>query len=329
MFSRTAQTVAASASLAALLSLPFVIRLPSDTAWLRVCLDGSHGPIFAAVAVIIAIWLQSGAVRRGRSCAAWPAWSVTVQALLVTVVIGIAVEFLEGLQNRPPSAFDVMTDTAGAAAGLALWLLWTRPRRNGTTTRDRDLRWTLVAILLAAVTFVAWRPMQAAAAYAQRMAQFPVLAQFERTRDLYFVTPVGTATGLAALPAPWSQRPGERALRLAFDAAHPPAVQLVEPSPDWRGHSVVAVDLTNPGDTEIRLVFRILDATHDWTHADRFNLPLVLPPRTRTTVRVALAAVESAPATRRMDMTRIANVMLFGRDNPTTGELYVSRLWLE
>ena len=327
MFSRTAQTVAAATGLAALLSLPFVIHLPSDKAWLRVCLDGSHGPIFAAVAVIIATWLQSGAARRGS--AAWPAWTVSVQALLATVAIGIAVEFLEGLQNRPPSLFDVMTDTAGAAAGLALWLLWTRPRRKGNSTRDRHVQWTLVAVLLAAVTFVAWRPMQAAAAYAQRMAQFPVLAQFERTRDLYFVTPDGTATGLAELPAPWSQRAGERALRLTFDAAHPAAVQLVEPSPDWRGYSVVAADLTNPGDTEIRLVFRILDATHDWTHADRFNLPFVVPARSRITVRAALGAVESAPASRRMDMARVANVMLFGRDNPGAGELYVSRLWLE
>ena len=328
MLSRTFQTTAAVASIAALLSLPFVIHLPSDKAWLRVCLDGSHGPIFAAVAVIIAVWLRARANERGVAVA-WPAWAISVQALLATVAVGIAIEYLEGLQNRPPSAFDVMTDTAGAAAGLALWLLWTRPRPDGGTTRDREVRWTLVAIALAGITFVAWRPMQAAVAYAQRMVQFPVLAQFERERDLFFVTPDGAATGLAELPAPWSQRAGERALRLAFDAAHPPAVQLVEPSPDWRGYSVVAADLTNPGDTEIRLVFRILDASHDWTHADRFNLPLVLPPRTRTTVRVALDAVESAPATRRMDLARITNLMLFGRDNAAAGELYVARIWLE
>lgn len=328
MRSRTIQTAAAVAGVAALLSLLFVIHLPSDKAWLRVCLDGSHGPIFAAIAVIIAVSLRARSDDRGVGIA-WPAWAISIQALLATVAIGIVVEFLQGLQDRPPSAFDVMTDTAGAATGIALWLLWTRPRQSYGATRNRDLRWTLVAIALAGITFVAWRPMQAAAAYAQSVAQFPVLAEFERTRDLYFVTPDGAATGLAELPSPWSQRPGERALRLEFDAAHPPAVQIVEPSPDWRGYSVVAADLTNPGDTEIRLVFRILDAGHDWTHADRFNLAFVVPPRTRITVRAALTAVESAPATRRMDMARIANVMLFGRDNPAGGELYVSRLWLE
>ena len=76
-------------------------------------------------------------------------------------------------------------------------------------------------------------------------------------------------------------------------------------------------------------MLRILDATHDWSHEDRFNLPLVIPPRSRTTVRVALPAVEAAPATRRMDMARIANVMLFGRPPATPGALYVSRIWLE
>jgi hypothetical protein len=328
MPSRTIQTVAAVAAVAALLSLLFVIELPSDKAWLRVSLDGSHGPIFAAIAVIIAAWLRSRAA--GRAVAGdWPAWGIFVRALLATVAIGIAIEFLQGLQNRPPSAFDVLSDAAGAAAGLALWLWWTRPRSGGDAARVRDVRWVLLAILLAGVTFVAWRPLQAAAAYAARAARLPLLAQFEQTRDLYFVTPDGTATGLAELPAPWSQRPGERALRLAFDAAHPPAVQLVEPSPDWRGYSVVAADLTNPGDTEIRLVFRILDATHDWTHADRFNLRFVVPPRSRITVRASLAAVESAPANRRMDMARITNVMLFGRDNHAAGELYVARIWLE
>ena len=87
--------------------------------------------------------------------------------------------------------------------------------------------------------------------------------------------------------------------------------------------------MTNAGPSELSLVFRILDVTHDWSHEDRFNLPLVIAPRTRTTVRIALPAVEAAPATRRMDMARIANVMLFGRPPATTGALYVSRVWLE
>jgi hypothetical protein len=318
--------VAATAVVALLASL-FVIHLPSDKAWQRVCLDASHGPIFAAVAVVLGMWLASRV--RGRDPAPWPDWARCGQAFALAVLIGIVVEFLQSLQGRPPSLFDVLTDAAGAAAGLAAWSLFARPRTGRLGVRDRSDEWAVSAIALAGLAFIVWRPVHAAVAYAGRAASFPVIAQFEGPRDLYFVTTVGKAAEIVSLPAPWAQREGERALRLTYDAEHAPAVQVVEPSPDWRGYSVIAADLTNAADTELRLTFRIHDATHDWSHEDRLNLPLVIAPRTRTTVRVALSAIEAAPASRPMDLSRIANVMLFGQEGQAPGELYVSRLWLE
>jgi hypothetical protein len=43
----------------------------------------------------------------------------------------------------------------------------------------------------------------------------------------------------------------------------------------------------------------------------------------------ALPAVEAAPQSRRTDMARVADVMLFGQPDGGAGEFYVSRLWLE
>jgi hypothetical protein len=176
---------------------------------------------------------------------------------------------------------------------------------------------------------VAWPPLRAAQAYARRAVTFPVIADFQSARGLVFVETQGSSAAVVELPAPWSLRPGERALRIAYDKGGPRAVQVVEPSGDWRGYSRVAVDLTNPGDSELRLTLRIFDATHDMDYRDRFNLPVAVPPRARTTVRVTLAAVETAPASRRMDMARVADVMLFGQPRDGAGEFYVSRLWLE
>ena len=328
MTHRSLQNVAALAGVVALLSLFFVVRLPSDTAWLRAGLDASHGPIFALVAIILSAWLHARAERRDGSMP-WPDWGNAARVMVLAVVIGIAVELLEGLQNRPPSLFDLGSDIAGAAVGLVLWAVLTRPRPVTRETRHRRAVWLLAAIGLLGVTYVGWRPLEAAIAYAGRAVAFPVIAQFRNDRDLFFVTTDGAGSAITGLPAPWTERAGETALRLSYDARHPPAVQVVEPSRDWRGHGVIAVDLTNAGDTELTLVLRILDAAHDWSHEDRFNLPLVIAPRTRITARVALGAVESAPASRRMDMSRIANVMLFGRGVAAPGELYVSRIWLE
>jgi hypothetical protein len=327
MSSRIVQTTAAAAAILALLAPLFVIHLPTDRAWLRVSLDASHGPIFAAVAVILCAWLSSRVTHH--EPVSWPDWPRCGQAFALTIVTGIVIEYLQSLQRRLPSSFDVATDAAGAAAGLAVWSLLTRSRGVGPPGRDRRMAWALVAIALAGITFVAWRPLHAVVAYANRAASFPSIAHFRSAQDLYFVTTNGKAAELVALPAPWAQREGERALRLTYDAKHAPAVQVVEPSPDWRGYSVIAADLTNAGDTEVRLTFRIHDAAHDWSHEDRMNLPLVLAPGTRTTVRVALAEVQAAPASRPMDLSRIANVMLFGAPAQPPGEIYVSRLWLE
>jgi hypothetical protein len=259
----------------------------------------------------------------------WPDWTVYAWSLAISIALGILIEFLQGFEGRPPSFFDVMTDTAGAMVGLSAWTLATRPAMGEPRAAVGRNPWPVVALGLAGLVFVLWRPLHVAIAYAHRAAAFPAIADFSSARGPDFVTTDGLGTAVADIPAPWAQRPGERALEIRYDTLHPPAVQVVEPQGDWRAFSVIAVDLTNAGPGELALVLRILDATHDWSHEDRFNLPLVIPARSRTTVRVALPAVEASPATRRMDMARIANVMIYGRPPATPGALYVSRIWLE
>jgi len=314
------QRAAIVIAIAALLSLLLFVSVPGQGLWHNVSLNASHGPIFAAVAVLVL--LVHGPVERFSTLA-------YVNAFFVAVGLGILIEILQTVGHRPGQPFDVMTDAAGAAAGLGLWALVEGQRRTAAQRLAASGPWWPLAIALAGITLVAWQPLHAARAYAQRAAQFPTVAQFSEPRDLTFVTTDGVGVAIADLPAPWAQRAGERALRLGFDAQRAPAVQVIEPSPDWRGYSVIAADITNPTDDEVGLTLRIHDATHDWSHEDRLNLPVVLAPRTRTTVRVALSEVQAAPASRPMDLGRIANVMLFGRPAAQPGQIYVSRLWLE
>lgn len=316
----TRQRAAILLALPALLSLLLFVNIPGDGLWRKVLLDASHGPIFAAIAVLLLL-LQPGHVRD--SCRA------QVTAFAAAVAFGGLIEILQTLGHRPGSWFDLMTDAVGAATGLALWR-WHRaaPARGRSQDGRAGRAWAL-AFALAGITIVAWPPLQAVQAYARRAAAFPVIAGFGSVRDLTFVETQGAAAAVVELPAPWAQSPGERALRIVYREGEPRAVQIVEPSRDWRGHSILAVDLTNPGDSALRLTLRIFDAAHDMDYRDRFNLPVAVPPRTRTTVRVALAAVEAAPASRRMDLGRVADVMLFGQPRDGAGEFYVSRLWLE
>lgn len=312
--------LATAVLVAALLSLLLFVTVPGEGLWHRVLLNASHGPVFAAVAVLLLL-MQPPDASSGTTA--------YVNSFFVAVGLGILIEILQTMAHRPGQPFDVMTDAAGAAAGLGLWALVERHRSRPRSRSGETGSWWPLAATLAGLVLVAWPPLQAARAYAHRAKEFPTLVQFQSTLDLEFVTTAGLDVAIVELPAPWARQGGERALRLGFDARHAPVVQIVEPSPDWRGYSVVAADLTNTGDAEVRLTLRILDARHDWSHEDRLNLPLVLSPGTRTTVRVALSAVAGAPASRSMDLARVANVMLVGRPSPEPGAIYVSRLWLE
>jgi len=310
------------AAVLGLLSLLIVVRVPGKGVLHRTLLDAVHGPIFAVVAVLLLLFLSRRApARSGRT--------VYLVAFVIAVGLGILIEILQTITHRPGSAFDVMTNAAGAAAGLAFWWLHAQVRATTVRLKRSTSAWVATAIGLAGISFVAWYPLQAARAYAHRAAVFPSIAEFRAAQDLTFVEPGGSDSAIVPLPAPWGRGPEDRGLRVTYDAEHAPSLQVLEPSRDWRGYSVIAVDLTNPGDRELGLTFRIFDATHDGSPRDRLNLPLTIPPRTRTIVRVALDAVEHAPESRRMDLSRIADVMLFGRTPPEPAEFYVSRIWLE
>jgi ABC-type Fe3+-siderophore transport system permease subunit len=78
---------------------------------MRAVLDASHGPIFAIVAMLVASLLSGR--RRSARASTWPDWPLYLKALAISVALGALIEFLQGFEGRPPSFFDVLTDTAG------------------------------------------------------------------------------------------------------------------------------------------------------------------------------------------------------------------------
>jgi hypothetical protein len=304
----------------ALLSLLLFVQVDGNQAWLRVALDGSHVPIFAAVAVLLALMLGrgDGLAHHGRR---------HLIAFTLAFAAGVAIEYVQSLTGRPASLFDVGSNAAGAAIGLAVLAMHeSAGRRVRLTPAGRA---ALIGAAIAGLVFAAWRPIEAARAYWNRASGFPVLAAFGGPLDLYFVETEGLVAEIEDLPGRWALSPGERALRIRPDANRAAAVQIKEPYADWRGLHALAVDVTNAGDAELQLVLRILDAGHDWSHEDRFNQPFTIPAGTRRTVRFPLEAVADGPADRSMDLSRIANVMIFSRGPAVAGDLYVSSVWLE
>jgi uncharacterized protein YfiM (DUF2279 family) len=311
---------------ALLLGTVFFLSLPGTTLWQRVVQDAGHGPVFALIAVVLLLMLGPADGRAIRSASQYR------HAFLASTALGILTELLQYLMpGRSVSTMDAMHDAAGAALGLAcIWSIERSlaRRRDFASQADSHTR-VVVAIALCAFTLLAWQPLHCARAYAARDTSFPVLLPAGPLADALFARPHHTSVTYVQLPQAY-RRPGDAdSMRFEFKRGTKPGLQVLEPYPDWRSHDVLVLDLTNPSPKPAQFMLRILDATHDWSHADRFNQPLVVPGAARTTIRISLEAVATSPARRRMDMGAIANVMLFARQPLDTGEFYVTRVWLE
>lgn len=312
--------------LALLLSAVFFLSIPGTTLWQRIVQDAGHGLVFAGIAVVLLLMRGPADGMAIRSASQYR------NAFLASIGLGIVTELLQySMPGRSVSAMDAMHDAAGAALSLAcVWFFerWLARRRD--LVPEVESRTSVVfAIALGAFTLLAWQPLQCARAYAARASSFPVLIPAGPRADGLFTLPDGASLTYVQLPEPY-RRPGDAdSLRLEFAPGTKPGLQVVEPYPDWRGHDVLALDITNPSPQPAHLVLRILDATHDWSHADRFNQSIVIPGAARMTVRISLEAVATSPARRRMDMGAIANVMLFARQPLEAGELYLTGVWLE
>jgi hypothetical protein len=315
-------------AIALLLATVFFLSLPGGTAWQRVTQDAGHGPVFAAIAVI-ALLLQRPRVRMRLPGMYW-------RAFVVALALGIATELIQRFQpNRTVSLLDVLHDAAGAALGLALYALGSSTTRLNPGPTEAAVasagplpRPVLWCIVLGALALLAWQPLQCARAYAERKRAFPTLLQAASGSDLYFTQARNASLQRSEVPAAWRTAQDGTAVRLEYGGRRP-ALEIGEPAPDWRGHDRLMLDLVNPGDQPLEFVLRILDAHHDWSHEDRFNMPVVIPAASRVTVQVSLAAVASAPARRRMDMAAIKNVMLFAPAPLPGTEFYVPRIWLQ
>ena len=282
--------------MAGALSLLLFVEVPGNGLWHRALLDSAHGPIFAAVAVLLLL-MRAPEARTRRSA--------YVIAFVAAVVLGILIESSSrwaaarvrvrrhdrrgGRGGRPRALEPVQAATRKPRHGQRLPSPWQASRSSPG------------------------RPLQAAHAYAHR-------AVVSRPSS------ISAAAKACGSSRPKARPPGSRPCRrlgrrrptsarcgsATMNSTSRPCARRAEP--DWRGYSVVAVDITNPGDARTSARRSASSMRRTTGPRGSLNLPLVIPPQTRTTVRVTLAAVESAPAGRRMDLARIADVMLFGRD---------------
>jgi hypothetical protein len=304
---------AAALALAGILLAAVVFApVPGNTRWITTLHDTAHAPIFGCLAVLSLFLVRAWGPFRSASIP-----RQYLAALVLTTLLGVATEVAQLVTGRDASFADIGRDVLGAAAFLVLHAAFKRQMSLGIVSA------VLLLVILSA-------PLaRAALEYRAREHRFPVLADFSRQLDPYFLGQNRAAVELVPMPERWVTTKDETTLRVLFAKEPYPGIEISEPAPDWRQYSTMALDLTNPTEAEVRVVLWVSDAQHNYEYADRLNKVLRIAPQTRTVERIALTEVENAPGTRRMDLSRMANIAVF-RAEPRDGrELYVSRVWLE
>lgn len=291
--------------------------VPGRTLAMETLHDFAHGPIFGCIALLLLCCIR-GHARLGTV----RVWVQYLLAFAATVVFGGLSELAQIPAARDASWFDLRSDALGAAAFLAIFAAI--DRRLGKAVRPGAV---LLGVGLLAIH--ATPLARATTEYLRRDRAFPVLLDFTQRLDGYFLVPQWAHLDLHAMPPRWARQPGESTLRVRFDAGPWPGVDFSEPGPDWHEYRNLALDVTNPTDSELLVVLRVHDVHHNYQYADRFNRTLAVPPQTRSVLRVPIADIQSAPAGRPMDLTQIADFMLFRASEATTPEMWISRAWLE
>jgi len=302
--------------------------IPTGTRFLGLLNNAGHAPIFGALALIVSRLMPARGARSaagGATAGIAPGARHYLAAFGITVTAGIAVELIQSRIGRGASVMDIVMDTVGAAAALCLAAAY--QFRRGTLR----LRAGLIGVALVAIAVVLAPLVEGALAYARRQAMFPVIAGFERRLDLYFIEGAGAEIQRTTLPMSWAGGQLLTALQVRLGRAENPGLRLNEPAPDWRGYRRLKLDLVNPGARPLQLMIRVHDIAHDQRHEDRFNLPFTLPASSRRVLDIPLQDIANAPDRRRLDLGRVAGVVLFERSQPAPvgATFYLHQIWLE
>ncbi len=276
--------------------------------------NSAHVPAFGTVAALLLLSFRHLPL----SCR-WSALIRYLVAVFLATAIGAAIEVIQGALHRDMSLEDVFHDLLGALIGAAVMhaFKW-EPASN--LLRRISLALACIALLTAAFP-VAW----SAAAYVHRDREFPVVLQFGSRLDRYFLYDCAAKTEFSTIDS----SADEAALLVDLDDSCRKQIGLAEPYSDWRGHTSLSVEIANATDRILPLTIRIEDVHHNQEYSDRFNRSFELGSHERKVLTIPLADIQSAPATRKMDMEQIYWINIFTSSPDPAPRVALYRMWLQ
>ena len=282
--------------------------LAATNLWWREVFNSGHAILFLFISFVLYYWLN----------ATFPLSSTAITYFVVLVtglLLGIAIEMLQGLLQREVSVDDLYRNICGIISGLGLVSL---TRQKMLCNKILMSIFSLVFLLLGTCSLfqISWH-------YIQRTNAFPIILDFNSAWSASFVRFNKTEMETS------SSKAGDKnqLFRIRFDAGSFPGVSIIEPAPDWSAYRNLRFKVASGYDENMDLFVRIHDRKHDNNYQDRFNQKFIIHPGLNEIV-IPLAQIEKGPLNRDLDLARIAGLILFSSEVEKSRLLEISNIYL-
>ena len=261
-------------------------------------------------------------------------------ALLFTLLLGLAIEYLQMGSARNASLADLFRNFIGTA--IALSLIYTSeqsPHVKQYQSPSKVPRWllrslqafaTLAILQMLLMLIVITQQEHQRLEYKQQ--QLPVLFNFNPTSDIESRLEVDDISGSALFIRVNSpSHRDESALKIQLTRKLYSGISLRNMPADWRAYSALALYFYNPASTAITITLRIDDLKHSRNpegYSDRFNQQHQIPSGNSHWI-IPLDDIAQAPTLRQLDLSDIRLISLFSSRAESKQVLYLEQVELQ
>ena len=271
--------------------------------------DLGHIVYFAILACLLSRWRLFSQVSLARR------WTII---LVITLLFGVSIEFMQYGTERTPDTGDVLRDLTGSLLVLAF---------GSSRSASQRVSWRLpvqVALLLVLLALL-WPLTKTLLDEAIAWHQFPLLSGFETPFEIDRWA--GNARrSVESLP---SVSQG-KLLKLSLSTDKYSGVALKDFDGNWSSVHTLKISLYNPDALPLQIICRIHDLQHTdgyEEYEDRFNRSFLLM-QGWNHIEIDLDEVEGSPAGRNMDMSRIRGLGIYVVSLPEPRILYLDNVQL-
>ncbi|MDJ0919118.1 MAG: VanZ family protein [Woeseiaceae bacterium] len=287
--------IAVSVSIAAVLLLVIQFGRPSPSGlWMSTLYESMHVLLFGLIALCVVVATPHHWKRRRRL------------AFMIGAVFALSLlsEAAQIPLDRDASLDDLIADWLGAAGFASIAIAFAKSFRMSGAART--------ALVAGGIAVLAWALLPLAkvsAAYIERNQAVPELVVFDaRYNSTFMRTQNVTLTKQSRGSA------GGVSAHVRLEDGPWPGVILRDLYPDWTDYEALVIELQNPEAILLNLNVRVDDDEHrfgEQRYSDRYNLRFELEPGTKM-LRIPISDIADGPATRKMDVSSIDGVIIFG-----------------